>query len=38
MFIGFYAVAAFLLWVVRPPKVKRYATPEELGLTPPAAR
>ena len=27
MFIGFYAVAAFLLWIV----VKRYATPEELG-------
>ena len=38
MFIGFYAVAAFLLWIVRPPKVRRYATPEELGLTPPAAQ
>ena len=38
MFIGFYAVAAFLLWIVRPPRVKRYATPEELGLTPPAAQ
>ena len=35
MFIGFYAVAAVLLWVVRPPKVKRYATPEELGIAPP---
>ena len=35
MFIGFYAVAAVLLWVVRPPKVKRYATAEELGIAPP---
>ena len=29
-FIGFYVVAALLLWLVRPPRVKRYATPEEL--------
>ena len=32
LFIGFYTVAALLLWVVRPPKVQRYATPEELGV------
>ena len=38
MFIGFYTVAALLLWIVRPPKVKRYATPEELGISPPAAQ
>ena len=30
LFIGFYAVAALLLWRVHPPRARRYATIEEM--------